>query len=278
MRIKYSLLDKLKNLKSTEMNFLLYIATKQDMRGFVAGVHNQDVCRHTGMCKQSFYNSMRSLEKKKIITVYRNSDIDYDILINDNDFSYQDSFREGYIDLQRSIFHKKQFKQLKAGEKWLLMYFLHITHENSGSYRIGTRTFYNKFMALLGVTGRVIRAYLHSLRRFFSIGIVKKNYYITYRHSVFNQKEAVGADRACHEHFVRAQARRNKIRPGREEVQETAKLITQYRETAAGVGYDMFQVLADAIKGSIHKKERPKERRLQYKYIHKLIRQTLALY
>lgn len=278
MRIKYSLLDNLKNLKATEMDLLLYIATKQDIHGLVVGVHNQDVCKHTGMCKQSFYNSLRSLEKKKIITVWKNSDIDYDILINGNDFGYENSYKEGYINLQRSIFHKKQFKTMKAGEKWLLMYFLHITHENSGSYRIGTKTFYAKFKNLLGVTGRVIRSYLHSLRRFFSIGIVKGNYYITYRHSIFHPKEAVGTDRACHEHFVQAQARRNKIRPSMEEVQETAKLITQYREVAARLGYNMFQILADAIKGSVRETERPKDRQLHYRYIHKLVRQTLSLY
>ena len=278
MRLKYSLLHKIKNLKSTEMDLLLYIATKQDLHGLVVGVHNQDVCKNTGMCKQSFYNALRSLEKREIITVFRNSDIDYDILIRENAFDYENAFREGYINLQRSVFHKKQFKQLKAGEKWMLLYFLHITHENSGSYRIGTRTFYEKFTQLLGVTGRVLRSYLHSLRKFFSVGIVKGNYYITYRHSVFAPKEEAGADRTCYEHFVQAISRRNKIRiADRKELEETAKLVTQYRNIAKQFGFNIFQVLAEAVSRSIET-ERPKDRRLKYKYIHKMVRNTLALY
>ena len=153
MRIKYSLIDKLKNLTSTEMDLFLYIAKYQRLNGFVAGVHNQNVCKATGMCKQSFYTAMRGLERKEIVKISRTSDIDYDFLILGNDFTGDDAFKagcEGYIDLSRSIFHKKQFKQLKAKEKWLLLYFLHCTHDNSSSYRIGTGNFYkNKEESML---------------------------------------------------------------------------------------------------------------------------------
>ena len=110
MRIKYSLIDKLKNLTSTEMDLFLYIAKYQRLNGFVAGVHNQDVCRATGMCKQSFYTAMHGLERKGIVKISRTSDIDYDFLILGNDFTGADAFKagcEGYIDLSRTIFHKK---------------------------------------------------------------------------------------------------------------------------------------------------------------------------
>ena len=206
MRIKYSLIDKLKNLTSTEMDLFLYIAKYQRLNGFVAGVHNQDVCRATGMCKQSFYTAMRGLERKEIVKISRTSDIDYDFLILGNDFTGDDAFKagcEGYIDLSRSIFHKKQFQQLKAKEKWLLLYFLHCTHDNSSSYRIGTGNFYKKFCTLLGVTKRMVRSYLHSLRAFFSVGIVKGIYYITYKRSVFNQKQGE-QEKQEHEFFASA--------------------------------------------------------------------------
>lgn len=279
MRIKYSLLERIKNLSSTEMDFLLYIARKQDLRGCVFGVHNQDVCRNTGMCKQSFYTAMRGLERKGIISISRSSDIDYDIQILDNAFPEQESFKEGYINLQRSVFHKKQFKQLKAREKWMLMYFLHITHENSSSYRIGTRTFYDKFTRLLGVTKRVIRSYLHHMRSFFSVGIIKGNYYITYRHSVFASREPVGTEQSQHENFVSAVARRNKIRKIRtQDLQETAELIKQYRQIAKTLGYDIFIVLKQCIETAAWEKERPKDRTLNFKYIHKLVRKTMSLY
>lgn len=280
MRIKYSLIDKLKNLTSTEMDLFLYIAKYQRLNGFVAGVHNQNVCKATGMCKQSFYTAMRGLERKEIVKISRTSDIDYDFLILGNDFTGDDAFKagcEGYIDLSRSIFHKKQFKQLKAKEKWLLLYFLHCTHDNSSSYRIGTGNFYKKFCTLLGVTKRMVRSYLHSLRAFFSVGIVKGIYYITYKRSVFNQKLGE-QEKQEHEFFASALLRRNKIRKyNQEALAETAKLIKQYRGIAHDSGYNIFDVLEKAVRESIPDESKPKDRKLSYKYVHKLVRETLAL-
>lgn len=280
MRIKYSLIDKLKNLTSTEMDLFLYIAKYQRLNGFVAGVHNQNVCKATGMCKQSFYTAMRGLERKEIVKISRTSDIDYDFLILGNDFTGDDAFKagcEGYIDLSRSIFHKKQFKQLKAKEKWLLLYFLHCTHDNSSSYRIGTGNFYKKFCTLLGVTKRMVRSYLHSLRAFFSVGIVKGIYYITYKRSVFNQKQGE-QEKQEHEFFAKALVRRYKIRKYEEkELAETAKLIKQYRGIAHDSGYNIFDVLEKAVRESIPDESKPKDRKLSYKYVHKLVRKTLAL-
>lgn len=151
MRIKYSMLPKLQNLTNREMDFLLYIARYQDLAGNVPGVHNKDVCKHTGMCKQSFYTVMRSLEEKKIIKSVKRSEIDYDILILDNDFSYTGAFQEGYVNLHRQIFHQKQFKTLKSNEKYLLMELLKRTHENSSSFQIRTKKLYEVFTKLLGV-------------------------------------------------------------------------------------------------------------------------------
>lgn len=54
MRIKYSLIEKLKNLTSTEMDLFLYVAKYQRLNGFVAGVHNQDVCRATECASSPF--------------------------------------------------------------------------------------------------------------------------------------------------------------------------------------------------------------------------------
>lgn len=280
MRIKYSLIEKLKNLTSTEMDLFLYVAKYQRLNGFVAGVHNQDVCRATGMCKQSFYTAMRGLERKEIVKISRTSDIDYDFLILGNDFTGDDAFKagcEGYIDLSRTIFHKKQFKQLKAKEKWLLLYFLHCTHDNSSSYRIGTGNFYKKFCTLLGVTKRMVRSYLHSLRAFFSVGIVKGIYYITFKKSVFNQKQGE-QEKQEHEFFASALLRRNKIRKyNQEALAETAKLIKQYRGIAHDSGYNIFDVLEKAVRESIPDESKPKDRKLSYKYVHKLVRKTLAL-
>lgn len=278
MRIKYCLLEKMANLTRSEMDLLLYIATKQDLSGFVPGVHNQDVVRNAGMCKQSFYTSMRGLEKKGLIRIFRATNFDYDITILDNDFSYEGAFHEGYVNLQRKVFHTKKFRSLKAREKFMLMYFLKITHENSSSYRIGTRMFYDKFASVLRVTKRVVRYYLHALRDFFSVGIKNGIYYITYKHSVFQAVIDTGTEAMEHENFIQVCCRRNKIRrASSKQIQDTARLIKQYRKEAERQRYSIYEVLKLAIRQAAQEKERPKDRILNPKYIHMLTRNMLAL-
>lgn len=232
MRIKYQLLPKLQNLTHKEMDFFLFIARFQDIYGFVPGVHNRNVCKRAGMCKQTFYVAMRSLERKGIISCRKNPQHDYDIWILDNDFSYPGAFREGYINLHRQVFRQKYFLKLKANEKYLLMELLKRTHENSSSYQVGTQKFYKTFCEMLGVTKRVIRAYLHSLRKFFSVGIKNGKYFITYLHSVFNREEKKGVEEQEFEHYVAVQCRRAKLAYTAEALAGTARLIKQYRRIA----------------------------------------------
>lgn len=85
----------------------------------------------------------------------------------------------------------------------------------------------------------MVRSYLHSLRAFFSVGIVKGIYYITYKRSVFNQKQGE-QEKQEHEFFASAIVRRNKIRKyDQVELSETAKLIKQYRGIAHDAGYNI---------------------------------------
>ena len=81
-----------------------------------------------------------------------------------------------------------------------------------------------------------------------------------------------------HEFFASAIVRRNKIRKyDQEELSETAKLIKQYRGIAHDAGYNIFSILEKAVRDSIPDESKPKDRKLSYKYVHKLVRETLAL-
>lgn len=282
MRIKYSLLEKMKNLKSTEMNFLLHIAKYQNRKGEVIGVHHKGVCNGTGMCKQSFYTAMRGLEKKGIIQVTKRNEIDWDILILDNDFSAKDAFRkgqEGYVNLHRKVFHTKRFQKMKAHEKYMLMYFLKITHENTGSYRIGTKTFYEKFKNELCVSIRVIRSYLHKMRYFFSIVRFRGLYYITYKASIFEPRAEKGMEATELEAFVETCCRRVKIKtPTPEQIYDTAWLYKQYRPTLKEMGRDIFyfyKILERAIWITALQEPIPKNRKLNPAFVHKEVRKLL---
>lgn len=279
MRIKYKLLDKMKNLKSTEMTFLLYIARYQNLKGEVIGVHHKDVCNGTGMCKQSFYTAMRSLVKKNVIRVVKRSSIDWDITILDNDFSYEGAFKEGYINLQRKVFHQKRFNQMKAHEKYMLMYFLKCTHKGRGAYKIGTKKFYKKFKEELHVSFRVIRSYLHKMRHFFSIGIVRGIYYITYRSSIFEELSDKGVEDTELEAFVEAWCRRVKIKsPTPEQIHDTAYLYKQYRDTYQEMGLDVFhlyEILGQAMRITAEQEKIPKYRKLNSAFVHKEVRKLI---
>ena len=102
MKIKNKILTKLTNLTECEWKLFEYMIRRQDNSGKVFGVHNKAVCQTTKMSKQSFYNALRGLAEKKVITyeagvpeytvnpvakhkIFGRS-IDYNVTITDNDF------------------------------------------------------------------------------------------------------------------------------------------------------------------------------------------------
>ena len=272
MKIKYSILPKLANLTASEMEFFLYLARHQnDKTGRITGVHNQVVCKATGICKQSFYTAMRRLQQRQLIVVNKNTDSDYDIQILDNDFPDYQSYQAGYVNLNREVFHSRNFKRLKANEKWLLMDLLKITHENAKSYEIGTRKFYKKYKEFLGVTKRIVRYYLHSLRKFFSIGIKKGKYYITYLHSVMHQKYEKTEGEQEREYLVRTWCRRMKLKAKAQAIADTAEVIKQYRPVASRRGFDIEEAVRQCMQYSMSSVSE-----LHPKYINKLVQNLIS--
>ena len=275
MRIKYSIIGKLANLTNVEWDFLLYIGRYQDRMGCVEGVYYRDVMRNTGMCKQSFYNALEGLETKKIISYCKNSEIDYDIRILDNEFPTQESFKEGYIKLNRKIFRATKFLKLKAKEKFLTIEFLKITHENASSYQKQKDDFFDKYCRMLGVTRRVIRGYLHHLRKLFSIGIKDGKYFITYLHTVFKDDNRRSQELQHFDHLIKKECQRRYIQYDQQTIQDTAKLIQQYRHEVGGTK-EMLLVLGTCIESSVSQLKK-QERYLKPDYIHKLVRIALDL-
>lgn len=270
MKIKYSLLDKLNSLTNKEVDFILYVARYQDDYGCIRGMYYRDVCENADMCKQTFYDTLRSLQAQGIIT-YSRVNQDYDITILDNDFSYPGAYHEGYINVSRQVFHTRRFHELKAKEKLLLLQFMKITHSASGSYQIRTGKLYTKYMQLLGVTKRVLRGYLHSLKKFFAIGIKDGKYFISYLRTVFNDRVEVSETDQYMRHLVRVSCRRAKIKdfvPAA--VKDVVTIMKQYRKEAqeSSIGKSIFEIVDDCI---------CQAKELNSKYIHKLVRGALGL-
>lgn len=277
MKIKHEIIPKTNVLTAKEWDLLLYIISIEDQEtGFVEGVHYRDVMKYTGMCKQSFYNAMGGLEQKNIVKVTRTSEVDYNMLILDNGFP--DHNWRGYVKLSRKVFRTEKFRKLKAHEKYMLFEFLKGTYENGHSMCIGVKKFYEKFQQLLGVTVRVLRSYLHNLKKFFSIGIKNGKYYITYLHSVFEDKDHSGkSEESVHlEQLVKKECHRNHISFDDDNLEDTAYLVKQYRTYQDGGTKGIIELLMYCIRMSIEG-IRWKDRMLQSRYIHLLVRKGLGI-
>lgn len=284
-KIKLSVFGRMigKRLTGAEINFILYISHFQDDSGRVPGVHYKDVCAGINISPQTFYEAMRGLREKGLIETEKNHYGDWDVRIAGNDFSYEGAFQEGYISTKHGMFHDPEFYGLKAGEKLLAMHLLKIAGAGNGRCRRGVDKLYQKFMALLGVTRRVIQGYLGSLRKFFSIGIKDHQYWITPLKRAY--KDAPPTDMDLYAaHLAGTACRRNRIKAYTEqEFRDAAELVPQYAEQLKKASVRGFLEVAarcflDAVCGSV-KKENERipskykwNRVLQPKFIHKLMR------
>ncbi len=285
MKIKYTIIEKLNNLTSAEWALFLYAAKcQEEATGKVEGLYYRDVMKETGMCKQSFYNAMNGLQRKQIIEVERNSDVDYDITIIGNDFPWKGSsgktYEDGYVSLARDAFHSKKFKELKPHEMYLLFEFLKRTHEGGHSFHIRVGNLYEEWSRKLGVTKRVIRSYLHSLKNFFAIGIKNGQYYITYLHMVFRKRNPHEPKHKSeimyyYEALVRKECNRMHIAYDSGVLHDTAELMGQYLKIAGGIK-EIHTRLRESIKQTVEGIPR-KDRTLQPKYVHRLLKIQLNM-
>ena len=92
MQLAYETLLKLNNVSRTEMNIFLQCVRYQDDQGQVIGAYYRYFMKLLGFkSKQTFYNVLRSLSEKKLLTYAQNVKGDFDIWINNPVYSKQES-------------------------------------------------------------------------------------------------------------------------------------------------------------------------------------------
>lgn len=270
MKIKYSLVCQLCKSKLTnkELTFFLFIARFQDKYGQIIGIYYKDIMEKCDMSLRTFYLVLKSLEKKGLIAFKRTKN-DYDIKILNNDFSYEESYYEGYIDLNKNIFYSKKFNNLRVNEKLLLLILMRNVDVNKGQYIIGRKNFYDKYTKKLGVTKKVLRSYLHTLKGIFSIKSKASNFYIKVPDTILVPKGS--ATNMYREHIIQVGCRRNciDVRSTRE-MQDTNTVIMQYRIKAEKLGLNIFEIFSSCI-------AKCKNSVLNSKYINMLIQEALGL-
>lgn len=275
-RLRNSIIKKMfeKKLTGTQVSFLLYISRFQDVNGVSSGIYYKDTCKELGISYQQFYNLLKSLEEKGFIKWEKASRYDYDVRIIDNDWEGQ--AHKGYVNTNKKLFFNRFFLKMKGSEKLLAMEFQKFIEINACSFHMGVKNLYDKYGKLLGVTKRVIRGYLHTLKRFFSIGIKNGQYYISLRKEYQGRRdgERETEEGTLNENKVKTFCRRRRIKSQTEEVFfDVGRLSVQYRSEADGCGVEIFPILEECIEESI----RGSERILNPKSVHALLRQKLNM-
>lgn len=184
-KLKQSYLNRMlqASMTSNEVNFILYLSHYQSEEGEIIGVYYKDVCDALRISPQGFYDILRALETKELLTWKKNNYYDVDIKLTDNDFTgynYKNLNKgEGYINTNYQLFYSEAFLELRGPEKLLAMDFLKNYLAGKRSYAINVKRFVEKYRKLLGVTRRTLISYVKMLKLFFSIGIKDGVYYIT---------------------------------------------------------------------------------------------------
>lgn len=306
MKIKNNILENLIGLTECEWKLFEYLVRRQDEKGFVYGVHNKSVCQQMKMSKQSFYNSLRGLAKKNIITYVPGTtirytvkkstpnnindntvdewdglqpiSIDFNVTIKGNDFSCEGAYNEGYVSLQRKMFRRKEFKKLKPNEKFLVFWFAHITNENTQSHKRKIKEFYLQYSEMLNVSKRVVRSYVENIKDFFNIWVKRGILYIKYKSEMFKKNSNQNTKNNSNYNFVEALARQLQIKKAsKTQIRDTAALMKQYEESAETHGSNIKGLIIMALSACARLEKKPKNKELIPEYVHSVIRTKLSL-
>lgn len=306
MKIKNNILENLIGLTECEWKLFEYLVRRQDEKGFIYGVHNKSVCQQMKMSKQSFYNSLRGLAKKNIITYVpgttirytvkkstpNNIDdntvdewdglqpisIDFNVTIINNDFSYEGAYSEGYISIQRKMYKSNEFKKLKPNEKFLVFWLSHITNENTQSYKRKIKEFYAQYSQMLNVSKRAIHSYIENIKDFFNISLKRGILYIKYNSKMFKKDSNQNTKTNSNYNFVEALARQMRIKKAsQKQIRDTAALMKQYEKSAETYGSNIKGLIIMALSACARLEKKQKNKELIPEYVHSVIRTKLSL-
>lgn len=215
-KIGYRLLERMTqaNLTSNELNIILTIGKYQDNFGCIKGVYYKDVCSTLKISYQGFYDSIRNLERKGIITTQKGIN-DFNITLVDNQ-----TFENGYLSLKYAFLSDSKFLELTAGAKLLAMHLFrkceirkkNVEEGASDSFQRKKDELLKDMSKLLGVTERTVRAYMGDLSPFISVYLENGyKYYIYFYKTALSTNKKITENAMSREKIAQAAMRRNRI-------------------------------------------------------------------
>ena len=243
MKLQCSLIDNFISLTSCQSDILIALIRRADERySLVRGVYYRDIIRDvrgslnkkSGKRKdtcsnQTFYNGLRELETLGIIKVRKASDLDYDVYICGNEYGEKPDYSAApYINFNDDVFYTSAFKNLKAHEKYLFLFFYQYTFQNGvkNTWIKNKKDFYEEMTKKMDVTKTVLRRYLKQLKLFFSIGTLNGNLLIT-RKNIAKKKtqKAKTEERWMIEQYIISECHRLRIKYDYHDIKGLVELL-----------------------------------------------------
>lgn len=297
MQLEYSTFLQLNTVSKTAMNVFLQLVRYQNQHGKVHGAYYRFFMRTLGFkSKQTFYNVLEKLDEKGLILIKHTTHGDYDIIVKNN--TYENQKKKDYINLNRKIFQSREFFEMKAHEKYMMIDMIRSTQLNRGLRVIGVEEFYQKYKEIFGVTKRIVREYLATIRQYFKVWIKSGNYYIQFIGGELFEEETEekinkknnksyrvpkSGTKQKREYDATVLMRRHKMATSKEsDVSDLAELMTQYRPTInkiyngnnpnvtdSAALWDAFTDVMQTVSERLHQ--------FEIKTFHKILRTSLGL-
>lgn len=261
-RVVYKLIDK--NCTSKEIQFMLFLAQYQDKDGICHGIYYKDAMNETPCCKQSFYAILKSLQEKEIISVTRESQVDYDILIIGN--TEDDIKASGqYLYARTPILHTDAFRDMPAFAKMIAIDLILLVGANRGAWDIGKNKFKERYFDSdflpQKIEWKTFLAYIREIKKILMVKPVLNSkggikYVIKLK---LNKKEQRPHDNRSdselsNEYYLKRLCLRSKFSfINTANLIDAAGYLTQYFYEAKKLGKDIFKVLKWAFESSIEK-------------------------
>jgi hypothetical protein len=200
-------------LSSKEIDFILYIGQCQSDEGVVESVYYKDVCDNIDISTQKFYDILKSLKDKGLITHEKANPVDVRVTLCGNSFRDGDyaAGSEGYLKISENDFAGNRFRGMKAGSKLLFLYF----HRFVNGKHMLIANFYSEFCKLFGIARKTLQIYLHELKKAKLMFVGHKrnkayNYEITLRRStVLVKKKFIDREKELYTRNVESLIKRN---------------------------------------------------------------------
>lgn len=297
MQLEYSTFLQLNTVSKTAMNVFLQLVRYQNRYGKVHGAYYRFFMETLGFkSKQTFYNVLEKLEEKGLLSLIHTSHGDYDIVVKNN--TYENQKKKDYINLNRKIFQSREFFEMKAHEKYMLIDIMRSTQLNRGVRVIGVEEFYQKYQKIFGVTKRIVREYLATIRQYFKVWIKNGNYHIRFIGGELFEEETEkkinkknnkiyrvpkSGTQQKREYDAIVLLRRHKMAASKEsDVDDLAELMVQYRPTinkmynidnskitSSTYLWDTFVEAMQTVSERLHQ--------FEIKTFHKILRTSLGL-